>query len=154
MMCDERTCRCASGDCLENRGLHLKISMRVEVFTHRVEHLGALDEYVLYTFIDYEVYVTLAITLLRVGECIIRLAILHLHYGERTKALGEHGDLLCVDRDLAHLGAEHVAFDSDEVAYVKKFLEDNVIHILVFTRTEVVAAYVHLYSSVGILKAP
>lgn len=70
----------------------------------------------------------------------------------RAKALAEHYDLLGMDGDLSHLGAEYKSLDTDKVAYVEEFLEDYVIHVLVFARAKVVAAYVDLDTAVGILK--
>ena len=36
--------------------------------------------------------------------------------GKRLDALGKNGQLLGMDADFAHLGAEYKAFDADEVA--------------------------------------
>ena len=49
--------------------------------------------------------------------------------------------------NLTHLRAENIAFNSDKVAYVKQFFYYGVIKLLVFARTKVVAADIHLYAT-------
>ena len=153
MVSDEGACCCAAGDRLQYWGLHLHDAVVVEILAHGVEYLVALEEYLLHSGIDHEVYVALAVALFGIGEGVVGLSILHLHHREGAEALAEHRYLLRVDGYLACLGAEYVALHSDEVADVEEFLEDDVIHVLVFAGAEVVAADVDLDASFGILKA-
>ena len=53
---------------------------------------------------------------------------------------------------LAHLGSENIAFYSDEVTDVKKFFENDIVGVLVIAGTEIVAADIYLYSSLGVLE--
>ena len=54
-------------------------------------------------------------------------------------------------RNLAHLGAEHIALDAHKVAYVEQFLEYDIVEVLVFVGTKVIATDIHLYTSLRVL---
>ena len=54
-------------------------------------------------------------------------------------------------RYFAGLSAEYIAFHAHEVANIEQFLEHSVVEFLVFTRTNLVAADIHLDTAVGIL---
>ena len=56
-----------------------------------------------------------------------------------------YGNLTC-------LCAEHKSLDADNVADVEQFLEENVVGVLVFSRTKVVAADVNLDTAFGVLQ--
>ena len=45
------------------------------------------------------------------------------------------------------LGAEDISFDSDEITYVKQFLEHAVVQSLVFSRANLVTLYIYLDAS-------
>ena len=57
-----------------------------------------------------------------------------------------------MDADFAHLGAEHEAFDADEVAQVEQTFEHGVVHFLVLFGTNVIAGDIYLDASFGILE--
>ncbi len=149
---DERARRRSAGNRLENRGLHLDVSMGVEELTHGVEHARALQENILNAGIDHKVDIALTITHLRICERVVSLAVLHLHHGERTQTLGKHRYFLGVDGDFSHLCTEHVTTHTDEIADIKQFFEHHIVHVLVFARTEVIAGDVNLDPPVGILQ--
>ncbi len=152
MVGDERACGRASGYGLEYGRLHLHVAVGVEVFAHGVEHPRALEEDFLHAFVDHEVHVAAAVTLLRVGECVVGLPVLHLDDGQRAEALGEERYLLGVDGYLAHLSAEHEAAYAYEVSDVEELLEDYVVLVFVLAGAEVVAADVDLYPSESVLQ--
>ena len=152
MVCDEGTCRGAAGDGLKHRSLHFEVTMLIEILAHRVEHLVALYEDVAHTGIHHQVDITLTIAELGVGKCVVGLAIFELNDREGTEALGEDGNLPGVDGDLSHLGAEHEALHADEVAYVEEFLEYDIIELLIFAGTDVIARYIYLDTTIGILE--
>ncbi len=94
MVCDERTGRCTAGDRLENRSLYFDVSSSVEVLSHRVVHLGALEEDFLNSVVHDKVYIATAVAHLGVIEGIICHAVLNLHDRKRAEALAEHSELL------------------------------------------------------------
>ena len=114
--------------------------------------LEALQEGVLHAVVHDEVHVALAVAQLGVFERVVGHAVLVLHDGQRTQALGQHGQALGMHADFARLCAEDEALHADEVAQVQQALEDDVIHIFVLVRADVVAGDVHLDTSLGVLQ--
>jgi hypothetical protein len=54
--------------------------------------------------------------------------------------------------NFAGLCAKNITSHTHKVANVKQFLENHVVHILIICGAQVVAADIHLYAPVGILK--
>ena len=52
-----------------------------------------------------------------------------------------------MDGNFAHLCTEYETFDSDKVADIEQFLENNVIQIFIFFRANVVTRDINLYSA-------
>ena len=77
---------------------------------------GAFDEDFAGVEIGEEVHVALAVAEFDVGE-----AVIFLRQGEH--GLGEEGERLDVDGELAGAGAEEVAGDADVVAHVEQLVE-------------------------------
>ena len=125
MVGDERTGSRTTGDGLQDGCLHLHISLGVEIFAHGVEHLAAFQEDVLHSVIHHQVHIALTVTELGVFEFVISHPVLVLHDGKRLDALRQDGQLLCMHADFAHLGTEHEALDTDEVAQVEQTFEDS-----------------------------
>ena len=67
-----------------------------------------------------------------------------LHYGEHTERLAQQREFLCVNAELAGLGEESEALDSDNVAYVQQLFPNRVVHGLVFIRADLVALHINL----------
>ena len=151
-MGDERTGACSAGDALKGRGLNLGVACLVEHAAKGAEHGGALKENVLDAVVDNEVNIALAVAELRIFEGVVCLAVFHLDDWKWAQRLAEHLDVLGVNGDFAHLCAEHKSLDADNVADVEQFLEENVVGVLVFSRTKVVAADVNLDTAFGVLQ--
>ena len=149
---DERTRRSTARDRLENRSLHFHVAVGVEILTHGVVHLCALDEYVFYTVVHHQVNVALAVAEFRVFECVVGYTVLHLYDRQRTQRLAEHLDALGMYGDFAHLGSEHKTFDAHKVADIEQFFEEHIVEVLVFIRAKVVTTNVNLDSAFCILK--
>ncbi len=152
MMRDEGACGSASGDALEDGGLHLEAAGGIEVLTHGGHDLGALDEGVFHLRIDDKVYIALAVAHFRVGECIVHHAVHFLHDREHAEALAEHREFLDVDAELAGLGDEGVSLDADYIAYVEELLPHGVVHGLVFAGADFVPLDVDLDAAALVLK--
>ena len=82
----------------------------------RLERLGALDEDFAAFEVGEEVHVALAVAQLHVGQAVELLR-------QREHGLGEEGEALDVDGQLAGPGAEEVAGDADVVAQVEQLVE-------------------------------
>ena len=141
---DERTGRGASRDGLKDRGLDLKAAGGVEIFPHRGDDLRPLDEHVLYLRVHDEVNVPLAVAQLGIGEGVIDNAVNLLHDRKNPQRLAQNGKFLCVNTELSGLGDEGEALDADDVADVKQFLPDGVVHRLVLARADLVPLDVDL----------
>ena len=144
MVCDERTCGCAAGDGLKDRGLYLKAAGCVKVLAHGGNNLGPLYEYILYLRIYDKVYIPLTVAELRIGEGVVYLAIGLLYDRKHFEGLAKYGKFFCVNRQLAGLGNEGEAFYTYDVADVKEFLEYGVIHCFVLSGANFVTLYIYL----------
>ena len=149
---DERACRGAARNRLQDRGLHLDVAALVEELAHRGDDLGASDEYVAHLRVHHQVDVALAVADFGVGEGVERLAVLGLDDGQRADRLREHRELAAVHRQLARIGMEREAFDADEVADVEQFLEHRVIQRGIAFGADVVAADVDLNAARVVLQ--
>ena len=127
VVCHERAGGGATGYRLQDGRLDLKVSASVEELAHGGVDFAALDEDLLHVGIDHEVDVTLAIALFGVGEAVVDYAVFLLDHGQRPERFREHGQLLRMDGDLAHLRAENEAADADKVADVKQLFEYGVV---------------------------
>ena len=151
-MGDERTGAGTTGDRLQNRRLHLRISGLVEEVTHRTQHGGTLEERVLDAIVDDEVDITLTGAQLGIVELIIGHAILVFHDGQRFEALAEEFQALGMDTHLSGLCLKNEAFDADKVTDVKEFLEDLIIEVLVLVGTDIITGDIDLNTALGVLE--
>ena len=71
MVRNERTCACPSGDGLQDRSFHFRISSFVQGGTHGLDNCRTFHENILYTIIDHQVDIALAITQFRIVESIV-----------------------------------------------------------------------------------
>ena len=124
---DERACRGAARNRLQDRGLHLDVAALVEELAHRVDDLTPLEERILDLRVHHQVDVALAVADFGVGEGVERLAVLGLDDGQRADRLREHRELAAVHRQFARVGVEREALDADEIADVEQFLEHRVV---------------------------
>ena len=108
--------RCAAGDLLHHGRFDFEIAARVEELAHGLEHFGPLDEDFAGVEVGEEIDVALAIAEFDVGE-----AVIFFRQGEH--GLGEKGEPLDMDGELAGAGAEEIAGDADVVAEVEEFVE-------------------------------
>ena len=92
----------AAGDLLHHRRFDFEIAALVEEAAQRLEHPGALDEDVAAVEVGEQVHIALAIAQLDIGQA-VKL------FRQREHGLGEEGQPLDVDRQLAGAGAEQVA---------------------------------------------
>ena len=130
MVRDEGPCGRPARYLLQDRCLHLGIARLIKHSAHGAYDGGALEEDLFHSLVDDEVHIALAVALLGVVEAVVRHAVFVLHDRQGSQALGEHGQLLRMYGDFAHLRAEDEALDTDEVAYIEQFLEDEVVHLL------------------------
>ena len=108
--------RRAAGDLLHHRRFDFEIAALVEELAQRLERFGALDEDLAAFEVGEEVDVALAVAQLDVGQAVKLLR-------QREHGLGEKGQPLDVDGQLAGAGAEEVAGDADVVAQVEQLVE-------------------------------
>ena len=151
-MGDEGAGRRATSDRLENGGLDLGIACAIEDGAESAEHCGTLQEYILHSLVDDEVDIALAVAQLGVVEGVVYDTVFLFDNWEWFEALGENREALRMDRDFACLGAEHETLDADEVAEVEEFLEYHVIEVGIVGWAYLVAGYVDLDASFGILE--
>ena len=104
------------GDGLHHRGFHLDVSALIEKGSNRLEHLGAFDENRAHVGVHEQIDVTLPVAKFDVGQAVIL-------FRQGEHGLGQEGDLLDMDGQLAGTGAEDVAGNSDMVAQVKQLIE-------------------------------
>ena len=134
-MGDERACRSAAGNGLQRRGLDLGITCIIKYLAHGFDDLSAFQEGFLHASIDHQVNIALAVTQFGIFKGIIDNAILLLHHGQRLQRLAQQFEGLCMDADLARLGAEHVTLNAHKVTHVEQLLEHRVIQFLVLAGT-------------------
>ena len=151
-MGDEWACRRSAGYVLQDRCLHLGVSVLVEELAHGAQHGGTLHERVFHAVVDDEVHVALAGAHLRVVELVVGHAVLVFHYRQRLEALREERQLLGVDGDLAGLCLEDETAYADDVANVEQLLEDHVVKVLVVLGADVVTGDVDLYAALAVLQ--
>ena len=130
MVRDERSCTCSACYGLQNRRFDLGVSGFVKHLAHGTQDSGALEERIFNAIVDDQIDVTLTIALLGIVESVVCHTVLVLDDRQRANTLGEHGELLGMHTDFAHLGAEHKALNADKVADVQQFLEHGVVHLL------------------------
>ena len=147
----ERTSRRTAVQRLQNRGLHFKVALFVQIVTHRVDQQCALDERIFDMRVHDEVDVALTVTLLRILESVIDHTVLLFDDRQRAHRLAKDGKLLHVDADFACLRGEHETFHADNITDVQ-FLENAVIHRFVLAWTNVVTFGIDLDFAHGILQ--
>ena len=152
MVCDEGACTGSAGDALQNGCLHLGVACLVQHSTHRLNDGSPLQEGLFHPVVHHQVHIALAVAQFGVFKRVVGHTVLVLHDRQRLDALGQYGQLLGMDADFAHLGAEHKSFDADEVAQVEQTLEHGGVHILVLFRADVITGDVHLDATFGVLQ--
>ena len=149
---DERACGGAARDALEDRGLHLEAAGLVEVLAHGGDNLGPLDEGLLHLRVHDQVHIPLAVAHFRIGECVEHLAVEFLHDRQNAQRLAQKRKLLSVHAELAGLGEEREALDTDYITYVEEFLPHGVVHSLIFIGADLVALDIDLDASAFVLQ--
>jgi hypothetical protein len=107
----ERLGRRAAGDVMHHRRLDFQEVAVVQPRAHGADDLRALDEHRARLRGHDQVDVTLAVTLLDVGQAVPLVR-------QRAQRLGQQADRFGLDRQLAGLGTGQAAFDGDDVAHV------------------------------------
>ena len=153
-MGNEGAGRSASGNILEDRGLYLEAAGGVEVLAHGGDDLRPLYEGVLHLGIHDQIDIALAVTHLGIGKSVVHHAVNLLYDGEHPQALAQHGELLHMDAELAGLGDESKALDTHHVADVHQLLPHGVVHVFVFTGTDLVALDIDLDAAGLVLQFP
>ena len=144
VMGDERTRSSTARNALEDRGLNLKATGRIEVLAHRRYYLTPLDEDLAHLRIHDEVDIPLSILKFRIRERVENLAVLLFYNREYPQGLAQERKFSGVDGELACLGDEGISLDSYDVADVEELLEDRVVHRLVLAWTNLVTFHIHL----------
>ena len=106
----------AAGNLLHHRRFDFKVTALVKEAAQRLQRLGALDEDFAGVEIGEQVHIALAVAQFDVGQAVKLLR-------QRQHGLGEEGEALNVDGELAGAGAEQVARGADVVAHVEQFVE-------------------------------
>ena len=114
VMGDERPCGGAACDVVQDRGLHLQVTLGVEEASQLADDLGALDKDVAHLRVDDQVNVALAVAQVGVGQAVE-------FFRQRQQRLGQQDSFGGTDGDFAMLGAEHLALDADDIADVPFF---------------------------------
>ena len=104
----------ASGDGVEDRGLHLHIAPVVHELPDMTDEFGADLEGPAHILIHDEVHIPLAEPGLLVGEAVELLR-------QGNEGLGQQRDPAGLDGNFSPLGLEHLALDADHVADVQLF---------------------------------
>ena len=160
MMGNERTGTRTACYLLQDRGLHLRVARFIEYLTHGAQDRRAFEERIFDTLIHHQVHITLAVTLLGVVESVVGYTVFVFDDRQRTQTLGKHRQLLGMHGYLTHLRAEYETFNADEIAYIEQFLENDVVHLLLYGRRlfafgyrclYVISRYIHLNTSFGVL---
>ncbi|MNM58184.1 hypothetical protein D3C81_694090 [compost metagenome] len=107
----ERLGRGAAGDVMHHRRLDFQEVAVVQPRAHGADDLGALDEHLARLGRHDQVHVTLAVTLLDVGQTVPLVR-------QRTQRLDQQADAVGAHRQFTGLGAGQPAFDGDDVAHV------------------------------------
>ena len=128
----------AAGVLHQHGGLDLHESPVVQESADRGDDLRTLDEGLLDLAVHDEVGVALAIAGVGIGEAVILL-------GQYLQRFAQQGHLCGVYGDLSGLGLEHLAADTDDIAYVI-FLEGGVALL-----AHAVAGYICLDAALQIL---
>ena len=149
---NERSCGCTSRDWLKDRGLNLKAASLVKETAHGRDDFGPLHECLPNLRVNDKVYISLAVSQLRIRECIKHLTILLLDDREHAQRFAQHCKLFCVDRFLACLGNKSKTFDTYNISNIKQFLENCIVKGLVLTRANLVPLHINLYPSALIHK--
>ena len=98
----------------QNGGVNLQKALLIQIRADLLHDLTALDEGVLDLGVNDQVNIALAVARLTVGQTVELL-------GQGQQALGEQCQLGDAHRNLAHLGAENLALDADDVTDVELF---------------------------------
>src|SRR3712207_1923670 len=151
-MSDERTGRRTAGNALQRGCLHLGVAVLIEEVAHGTQHGGTLKERVFHAIVNDEVHVTLTGTQLGVVKLVVSHAILVLNDGQGLEALAKNGQLLGVHADFARLGLEDETLNADDVTDVEQLLENLIVEVFIFARTDVIARNIDLNSAFAILK--
>ena len=98
----------------QDGGVNLQKALLIQIRADLLHDLAALDEGVLDLGVDDQVNIALTVARLTVGQTVELL-------GQGQQALGEQRQLGDAHRNLAHLGAENLALDADDVTDVELF---------------------------------
>ena len=98
----------------QDGGVHFQEALLVQIGADLLQDLAALYKGVLHLRIGDQVHIALAIAGLGIGQTMEL-------FGQGAQAFCQQGDLLGADAELTGLGAEHLAFDADDVAQVQFF---------------------------------
>ena len=99
-----------------------------------------------------KIHVPLSVFELRIGKCVVHLAVLFLYDGEHSQRLAQQSKFPGVYGELSGLGYEGKSPDTDNVPYVEKFLENGIVHRLVLARADFIPLDINLYPSGLVLK--
>ncbi len=124
----------AAGDGVEDGGLHLQVVSLVQELAHMLDEGGADAEGTAHVLVHDQIHIALAVAHLLVGQAVEFL-------GQRLEGLGEKRHLVGLDRDLAPLGLEDLAFHAHNIADVGLFeLGEGLLAQLVHADVELDAA--------------
>ena len=129
---------------MQCRSLNLGVSSLVEHLAQCAHYGGTLEECILNAVVHDKVNVALTETQLGVVKLVVSHSVLILYDWQRLQALRKQGERLCVYRYFAGLCTEHIALDTDKVAYVHQTLEHSSVQSLVLIGADIVACDVHL----------
>jgi hypothetical protein len=112
VMRDERARRGTAGDRMEDRRLHLDKALRPQSLPHALDHIAAQHEQLATAIVGPQVDLALAVAGLHIGHPAPLVA-------ERAAGVGQEHPLGHLDRELAPLGADHLAPGPDPIAQVE-----------------------------------
>ena len=114
MMRDERLCRCASGNGMHHRSLHLQEPSFDQEGSDSGDDPASSSEDLVDLRIGDQINVALPIPGLDVGQPMP-------FFGQRAKGLTEKGQVMNLDREFVRLGTKQRSGDPDPVAKIQLF---------------------------------
>ena len=137
---------------LQNGRLHFQVSFIIQEIAHRFDDLCPFDKGVFYFIVNDQVDITLPVTLVGVGECIIHFSVFLFHDGQRPQRFRQNRKLFNVYRNFSHFGNEHKSFHANYIPDIEQTFENNIIHRFVFSGTNVITLEIELYPACMVLQ--
>ena len=115
MVSDERACTGSTGNRLQDRSFHFRVTSLIQNVAQCFHYSGAFQECFFDAVIYYQVHIALAITEFGIFKRVVSYSVFVFNDWQRFNRLCQYSQFLCMDTDFTHLCAEHETFDTDKV---------------------------------------